>query len=168
MRDWARRWRLHGRPTLEEVAEAVARFLREGGVADPAPRPAPRGALEWVFATERAVVRLRVGEAEGEGSEPWGQVSAFLAELPDGDEENRILPLYRRMLELNFEQVADGSLGVCSRFLVYDVVFSVGPEQLRALGPSLRGLADRANAFAEELVEGFGARALEGDLPDGL
>ncbi len=130
-------------------ARAVERILLDIGVDAAAARMDVDSGYGWHFLRGSALIEVYVRPEE----RGYLQVLAPIMHLPP----NNLLPLYRRLLELNLE-LTNAALGIHE-----DVVYLYHERLLDGLDASeadviIRRLARVADELDDELVEEFGGR----------
>lgn len=139
-------------PRIEDVETAMRRLFRRFGLQDARAEWDPDGGWIWRYERRALPVEFRVRLRDERSSELAARFSVALGTLPAAD-ENRpgVLATYRRLLELNYEQIAVGALGVRESLLVYDHVFDLDRDTFSDLGEYLEWLAEQARRAADEL-----------------
>lgn len=141
-------------PRVEDVEAVMRRVLASWGLGDAEPDRDPDGDPVWRYRHGGLAVAFRAWENAERPGVVAGRFSAALGELPATEEDRpRVLAIYRRMLELNYERIAVGSLGVQEALLLYDHVFELDRETLSALQGYLEWLNAQVLEVAEALRE---------------
>ncbi len=131
-------------------AQNVEAILQQIGVTPTQARLQTEQGYGWHFRRGSAVIEIYVSEQDGRG---YLQVLAPILHLPSAG----LMPLYRRMLELNL-QLTNASLGV-----YYDVVYVFNERPLIGLDPEetnniITLVAGYADDLDNALVNEFGGR----------
>ena len=137
-------------PSLEQYANALESILAQMGLNPTEVRLNTDDGYGWSFRRGSAVIEIYVAAQNGVG---YLQVLSPILHLP----ENAILPLYRRLLELNL-QLTSAALGVYG-----DVVYVFSERPLAGLDVNeANEIVSRVAAYADDLdnalVEEFGGR----------
>jgi hypothetical protein len=144
---------LRRKSQLERHAQQIRGILTSLGVDPDSARfldePDRAG---WVMKHGSAtlIIAVSIGEDDDDG---WFSVSSLLVFLPEGD----LLPLYRRLLELNANRLCGASLGADK-----DVVLIRGDRRLKGMDAhEAEEIVQRVRLYADqiddELHEEFGA-----------
>lgn len=140
-------------PNLQEYAMTVAQILTALGI-DPnaAAMPLQEG-YGWNFKRGSALIEIYIAVQEGEG---YLQVLSPILHLPPGG----LLPLYRRLLELNMQLTA-ASMGVYQ-----DVVYVFHERPLSGMDADeantiVNLVAHYADDLDDKLLTEFGGRLYE-------
>jgi hypothetical protein len=138
------------RQSLEHHADTVEDILETLGVDPVAARIDTEEGYGWNFRRGSAIIEIYLSEQEDRG---YLQVLAPILHLP----ESGLLPLYRRLLELNL-QLTNASLGV-----YYDVVYVFNERPLEGLDATEANkivtlVAGYADDLDNTLVNEFGGR----------
>lgn len=135
---------------LEDSAAIVRTILREIGVDPDQTRLATSEGLAWAFRRGSAVVEIYLVERQDGGTL---QVLSPIMHLP----ASGLLPLYRRLLELNLT-LSNAAFGVHT-----DVVYVFNERPLAGLDPEevdhiIEQVASFADEYDDSLVSEFGGR----------
>lgn len=135
---------------IARQAQTVEAILEQIGVAPAQARLQTDQGHGWHFRRGSAVIEIYITEQKGRG---YLQVLAPIMHLPSAG----LMPLYRRMLELNL-QLTNASLGV-----YYDVVYVFNERPLDGLDPNetndiISLVAGYADDLDNQLVNEFGGR----------
>jgi len=135
---------------LEDSAAIVRTILREIGVDPDQARLATSEGLAWSFRRGSATVEIYLTERQGGGTL---QVLSPIMHLP----ASGLLPLYRRLLELNLT-ISNATFGVYT-----DVVYVFNERPLAGLDPEevdhiVEQVASFADEYDDSLVSEFGGR----------
>jgi len=137
--------------TLEHYAQTVEQILHSIGVDVAHARLADvEQGFGWSFRRGSAIIEVYISEQEDRG---YMQVLAPILHLP----ATGLLPLYRRLLELNL-QLTNASLGV-----YYDAVYVFNERPLQGLDATeanniITLVAGYADDLDNKLLEEFGGR----------
>jgi hypothetical protein len=136
--------------TLETYAGTVEQILTALNIDPAAARLNTAQGYGWSFRRGSAIIEVYVSEQEGRG---YFQVLAPILHLP----ASGLLPLYRRLLELNL-QLTNASLGV-----YYDVVYVFNERILDGLDAVeanhiIQMVASYADDLDNQLINEFGGR----------
>jgi hypothetical protein len=134
---------------LEESARTVEQILGNIGIDPVTARMQVQAGYGWNFQRGSALIEVYVTQEE----RGYLQVLSPIMHLP----QTNLLPLYRRLLELNL-QLTNASVGVHQ-----DVVYVFNERPLDGLDPIeadtiIRKLAIYADDFDNTLVEEYGGR----------
>lgn len=137
-------------PTLEHYARTVEQILAALGIDLNSARLDTEQGFGWSFRRGSAIIEVYVSEQENRG---YMQVLAPILHMPS----TGLLPLYRRLLELNL-QLTNASLGV-----YLDVVYVFNERPLTGLDPEeanniITLVAGYADDLDNMLVNEFGGR----------
>ena len=137
-------------PTLEHYAATVEKIMVDLGIDPGQSRLDTEQGFGWSFRRGSAIIEVYVSEQEGRG---YLQVLSPIIHLPSSG----LLPLYRRLLELNL-QLTNASLG-----LYYDVVYVFNERPLEGLDANeanniITLVAGYADDLDNALVNEFGGR----------
>jgi hypothetical protein len=137
-------------PTLEQYAVTVEQILAAASIDPTRSRMQTESGYGWAFQRGSARIEVYVSEQDGVG---YIQVLAPLLHLPI----NGLLPLYRRLLELNL-QLTNAALGV-----YLDVVYVFNERPLQGLdGDEANQIINLVAAYADDLddklIAEFGGR----------
>ncbi|GAB4529121.1 MAG: hypothetical protein OHK0046_48720 [Anaerolineae bacterium] len=137
-------------PTLDQYAATVESILVHLGIDPGQSRLNTEQGYGWSFRRGSAVIEVYVSEQGGRG---YMQVLSPIVHLPS----TGLLPLYRRLLELNL-QLTNASLGV-----YFDVVYVFNERPLQGLDAEeanhiITQIAAYADDLDNELVNEFGGR----------
>lgn len=137
-------------PTLTQYARTVESILAAMGVDPAQARLSTEQGYGWSFRRGSAIIEVYVSEQQGEG---YMQVLSPIMHLP----HTGLLPLYRRLLELNL-QLTNASLGV-----YYDVIYVFNERPLYGLDAeeanhTVSQIAGYADDMDNMLVNEFGGR----------
>jgi hypothetical protein len=137
-------------PTLETYAGTVEQILPLIGVDPVTARMNTEGGFGWSFQRGSAVIEVFVSQQNGVG---YLQVLSPIMHLPISN----LLPLYRRLLELNL-QLTNASLGV-----YLDVVYVFTERPLEGMDANeantiINLLSAYADDLDDKLVAEFGGR----------
>jgi hypothetical protein len=138
------------KPTLETYAATVEQILTAIRVDPLAARMKMEEGFGWSFQRGSAIIEIFVSQQNGVG---FFQVLSPIMHLPI----NGLLPLYRRLLELNL-QLTNASLGV-----YLDVVYVFSERPLDGLDANeantiITMVASYADDLDDKLVQEFGGR----------
>lgn len=138
------------RRTLESYAVTVEDILRTLSIPPEDARLPTEDGFGWTFRRGSAIIEVYVSEQEERG---YFQVLSPIMHLSNGG----LLPLYRRLLELNL-QLTNASLGV-----YYDVVYVFNERNLEGLDAVeanniMALVAGYADDLDNQLVDEFGGR----------
>lgn len=136
--------------TLKQHAATVEDILKSLGVDLNRARLDIEHGYGWTFRRGSANIEIYISEQEDRG---YMQVIAPILHLP----ETGLLPLYRRLLELNL-QLTNASLGI-----FYDVIYVFNERPLEGLDASeanniITLVAGYADELDNQLVNEFGGR----------
>lgn len=136
-------------PLIQQV-QSVEKILQQIGVSPAQARLKLEQGYGWHFRRGSAVIEIYITEQGGRG---YLQVLSPIMHLPSAG----LMPLYRRMLELNL-QLTNASLGV-----YYDVVYVFNERPLVGLDPEetnniITLVAGYADDLDNQLVNEFGGR----------
>ncbi|MEQ8671839.1 MAG: YbjN domain-containing protein [Aggregatilineales bacterium] len=136
--------------TLEHHAMVVESILKTLNVNPVDARLETQQGFGWNFRRGSAIIEIYVSE---QGDRGFLQVLAPIIHLPT----TNLLPLYRRLLELNL-QLTNASLGV-----FYDVVYVFNERPLQGLDANetndvITLVAGYADSLDNDLVNEFGGR----------
>jgi hypothetical protein len=136
--------------TLEHHANTVEDILEAIGVDPIQARLHTEQGFGWNFRRGSATIEVYVSEQDGRG---YLQVLAPILHLPG----TNLLPLYRRLLELNL-QLTNASLGV-----YFDVVYVFNERPLEGLDSNetnniITLVAGYADDLDNQLISEFGGR----------
>jgi hypothetical protein len=136
--------------SLQHHAGTVEDILNTLGVNAPQARVRTEEGFGWHFRRGSAIIEIYISEQEDRG---YLQVIAPILHIP----ESGLLPLYRRLLELNL-QLTNASLGI-----YYDVVYVFNERPLEGLDASeanniITLVAGYADDLDNQLVNEFGGR----------
>ncbi len=142
--------RLPNNPSLEAYAAAVEQILANIGIDPVRARMPTDSGFGWNFQRGSAVIEVFVSQQDGVG---YLQVLSPIMHLPP----NSLLPLYRRLLELNL-QLTNAALGIH-----LDVVYVFIERPLDGLDANeTNGIINTVAAYADDLddklVAEFGGR----------
>ena len=134
---------------LEQSAGTVEQILANIGVDPVAARMKVQAGYGWNFQRGSALIEVYITQEE----RGYLQVLSPIMHLP----QTNLLPLYRRLLELNL-QLTNASVGVHQ-----DVIYVFNERPLEGLDPTeadsiIRKLAIYADELDNSLVEEFGGR----------
>lgn len=134
---------------LEQSAMTVEQILANIGVDPVSARMSVQAGYGWNFQRGSALIEVYITQEE----RGYLQVLSPIMHLPT----TNLLPLYRRLLELNL-QLTNASVGVHQ-----DVVYVFNERPLEGLDPAeadsiIRKLAIYADELDNSLVEEFGGR----------
>ena len=137
-------------PTLAQYAATVDSILNALGIPPSSARLDTEQGYGWSFRRGSAIIEVYVSQQEGRG---YMQVLSPILHLPT----TGLLPLYRRLLELNL-QLTNASLGV-----YLDVVYVFNERPLEGLDANeanniLTLVAGYADDLDNMLVSEFGGR----------
>lgn len=141
----------YSRPqSLEHHRDTVEQILVTIGVEPAHARLETEQGFGWNFRRGSAIIEIYVSEQDDRG---YLQVLAPIVHLPP----QNLLPLYRRLLELNL-QLTNASLGV-----YYDTVYVFNERSLQGLDHNetneiITLVAGYADDLDNKLVEEFGGR----------
>ncbi len=135
---------------LDDHVGLVQNILREIGVDPDQARLATTEGLGWAFRRGSAIVEIYLVQRDGAGSL---KVLSPIMHLPSSG----LLPLYRRLLEMNLT-LSNAAFGVYS-----DVVFVFSERPLDGLDPQevdhiIEQVARFADEYDDRLVSEFGGR----------
>lgn len=135
---------------LEHHADTVENILASLNIDLDEARLSTEQGFGWSFRRGSAIIEVYISEHDGDG---YLQVLAPIIIIP----ESGLLPLYRRLLELNL-QLTNASLGV-----YYDVVYVFTERPLQGLDSVeadaiIRTVAEYADDLDNSLVSEFGGR----------
>lgn len=135
---------------LEHHADTVEDILGSLNINLDEARLSTEQGFGWSFRRGSAIIEVYISEHDGEG---YLQVLAPILIIP----ESGILPLYRRLLELNL-QLTNASLGV-----FFEVVYVFSERPLQGLDSIeadaiIRTVAEYADDLDNNLVSEFGGR----------
>ena len=135
---------------LEQHADTVENILASLNVNLDEARLSTEQGFGWSFRRGTAIIEVYISEHEGDG---YLQVLAPIIVIP----ENGLLPLYRRLLELNL-QLTNASLGI-----YLDVVYVFSERPLQGLesveaDAIIKMVAEYADDLDNNLVSEFGGR----------
>jgi len=138
------------RPSLEQYATTVDSILSALGINPANARLDTEQGFGWSFRRGSAIIEVYVSEQDGRG---YMQVLSPILHLPT----TGLLPLYRRLLELNL-QLTNASLGV-----YLDVVYVFNERPLQGLDAAeanniITLVAGYADDLDNMLVNEFGGR----------
>lgn len=138
------------RQALEHYAATVDNILADLGVDPGQSRLSIDNGFGWTFRRGSAIIEIYISAQEDRG---FLQVLAPIMHIPP----TNVLPLYRRLLELNL-QLTNASLGV-----YFDVVYVFHERPLQGLDASeanqiITMVAGYADDLDNELVDEFGGR----------
>jgi len=136
--------------SLDHHKTNVEQILAKIGVDPVQARLETEQGYGWNFRRGSAIIEIYISEQDDKS---YLQVLSPIAHLP----AQGLLPLYRRMLELNL-QLTNASLGV-----YYDTVYVFNERSLEGLDPSetndiITLVAGYADDLDNKLVEEFGGR----------
>lgn len=142
--------RLPSSPSLEAYAVTVEQILANIGIDPVRARMPMDSGFGWNFQRGSAVIEVFVSQQDGIG---YLQVLSPIMHLP----ANSLLPLYRRLLELNL-QLTNAALGIH-----LDVVYVFIERPLEGLDANeTNGVINTVAAYADDLddklVAEFGGR----------
>ena len=135
---------------LQRYAAVVEQILAAAGVDVAAARMATETGFGWTFVRGSATIELYVSEQDGTG---YLQVLSPIIHLPS----NGLLPLYRRLLEMNL-QLTNAAIGVHE-----DKVYVFSERPLEGLdGAEANTIINLVSGYADELddklIAEFGGR----------
>lgn len=135
---------------LEHHADTVEQILVTIGVEPAHARLETEQGFGWNFRRGSAIIEIYISEQDDRG---YLQVISPIVHLPP----QNLLPLYRRLLELNL-QLTNASLGV-----YYDTVYVFNERSLQGLDHTetneiITLVAGYADDLDNKLVEEFGGR----------
>ena len=144
------RSRATGENALEVYAGTIEQILTSVGIDPVRARMRTETGFGWSFQRNSAVIEIFVSQQEGLG---YLQVLSPIMHLPI----NGLLPLYRRLLELNL-QLTNAALGV-----YLDVVYVFNERPLEGLDGNeantiINLVAGYADDLDDKLVQEFGGR----------
>ncbi|MEM9952255.1 MAG: YbjN domain-containing protein [Chloroflexota bacterium] len=136
--------------SLQQHAITVEQILASIGVAPDRARMSTESGYGWSFQRGSALIEVYIAEQE---DREYLQVLSPLMYLPSGS----LLPLYRRLLELNLS-LTNASLGI-----YLDVVYVFNERPLDGLDASeadfiIKQIAEYADDLDNQLVNEFGGR----------
>jgi hypothetical protein len=139
-----------GQTTIQQHARVIDAILAQIGLNPEEVRMATDEGYGWSFRRGSAVIEVYLSEHSGIG---YLQVLSPIIHIP----EEAVLPLYRRLLELNL-QLTSAALGVYN-----DVVYVFYERPLQGLDASeandiIAKVAGYADDLDNRLVEEFGGR----------
>lgn len=142
--------RATGENPLEAYASTIEQILASVGVDPVKARMRTETGFGWSFQRNSAVIEIFVSQQDGVG---YFQVLSPIMHLPI----NALLPLYRRLLELNL-QLTNAALGV-----YLDVVYVFSERPLEGMDGSeantiINMVASYADDLDDKLVAEFGGR----------
>jgi hypothetical protein len=142
--------RATGENPLEAYASTIEQILASVGVDPAKARMRTETGFGWSFQRNSAVIEIFVSQQDGVG---YFQVLSPIMHLPI----NALLPLYRRLLELNL-QLTNAALGV-----YLDVVYVFSERPLEGMDGSeantiINMVASYADDLDDKLVAEFGGR----------
>ncbi|MCA0457094.1 MAG: YbjN domain-containing protein [Chloroflexi bacterium] len=142
--------RATGENALEVYAGTIEQILTSVGIDPVRARMRTETGFGWSFQRNSAVIEIFVSQQDGVG---YLQVLSPIMHLPI----NGLLPLYRRLLELNL-QLTNAALGV-----YLDVVYVFNERPLEGLDGSeantiINLVASYADDLDDKLVQEFGGR----------
>lgn len=137
-------------PTLETYAGTVEEILRQLNIDPVQARMNIETGFGWTFQRGSATIELYVSQQNGIG---YFQALAPIMHLPI----NALLPLYRRLLELNM-QLTNAAIGVYT-----DVVYVFSERPLEGMDSNeantiINLVASYADDLDDKLVSEFGGR----------
>ncbi len=142
--------RATGENALESYAATIEQILAAVGVDPVKARMRTETGFGWSFQRNSAVIEIFVSQQDGIG---YLQVLSPIMHLPI----NALLPLYRRLLELNL-QLTNAALGV-----YLDVVYVFSERPLEGMDGNeantiINMVASYADDLDDKLVAEFGGR----------
>ncbi len=142
--------RTTGEAALEVYAATIEQILTSVGVDPVASRMRTETGFGWSFQRNSAVIEIFVSQQDGVG---YLQVLSPIVHLPI----NSLLPLYRRLLELNL-QLTNAALGV-----YLDVIYLFSERPLEGMDGNeantiINMVAGYADDLDDKLVAEFGGR----------
>ncbi len=142
--------RAAGEIPLESYASTIEQILASVGVDPVKARMRTETGFGWSFQRNSAVIEIFVSQQDGIG---YFQALSPIMHLPI----NALLPLYRRLLELNL-QLTNAALGV-----YMDVVYVFSERPLEGMDGSeantiINMVASYADDLDDKLVAEFGGR----------
>ncbi len=142
--------RQQGAPRIDQYAQTVEAILANIGIDPAAARMAMSDGFGWSFQRGSAMIEIYVTQKDTGG---YLQVLSPIAHLP----MTGLLPLYRRLLELNL-QMTEAALGVYT-----DIVFVFVERPLDGLDAGeadqiINNVAAYADELDDKLVSEFGGR----------
>ncbi len=142
--------RATGETALEVYAGTIEQILTAVGIDPVRARMRTETGFGWSFQRNSAVIEIFVSQQDGVG---YLQVLSPIMHLPI----NGLLPLYRRLLELNL-QLTNAALGV-----YLDVVYVFNERPLEGLDGNeantiINMVASYADDLDDKLVQEFGGR----------
>ena len=145
-----RNTRATGENALEAYAATIEQILATVGVDPVKSRMRTETGFGWSFQRNSAVIEIFVSQQDGVG---YLQVLSPIVHLPI----NALLPLYRRLLELNL-QLTNAALGV-----YLDVVYVFSERPLEGMDGNeansiINLVASYADDLDDKLVAEFGGR----------
>lgn len=142
--------RATGENAIEAYAATIEQILTAVGIDAVQARMRTETGFGWSFQRNSAVIEIFVSQQDGVG---YLQVLSPIMHLPI----NGLLPLYRRLLELNL-QLTNAALGV-----YLDVVYVFNERPLEGLDGNeantiINMVASYADDLDDKLVQEFGGR----------
>lgn len=142
--------RATGENALESYAATIEQILAGVGVDPVSARMRTETGFGWSFQRNSAVIEIYVSQQDGIG---YLQVLSPIIHLPS----NALLPLYRRLLELNLQLTA-AALGV-----YLDIVYVFSERPLEGMDATeantiINVVASYADDLDDKLVAEFGGR----------
>ncbi len=142
--------RQQGAPRIEQYAQTVEAILANIGIDPAQARMAMSDGFGWSFQRGSAMIEIYVTQKDTGG---YLQVLSPIAHLP----MTGLLPLYRRLLELNL-QMTEAALGVYT-----DIVFVFVERPLDGLDAGeadqiINNVAAYADELDDKIVSEFGGR----------
>ncbi len=142
--------RQQGAPRIEQYAQTVEAILANIGIDPAQARMAMSDGFGWSFQRGSATIEIYVTQKETGG---YLQVLSPIAHLP----MTGLLPLYRRLLELNL-QMTEAALGVYTEIVFVFVERPLDGLDANEADQIINNVAAYADELDDKLVSEFGGR----------
>lgn len=141
---------------IKKATKLIDSVLAESGLAGLEPVvDEEHQALVWSFSADSAEVFILLspgGDEDGSGG--MLQVRSLVACLP----ETNVLPLYRKLLELNGEELIGASFGVSGHYVLLYASRNTKDLDKSEVEQMIHTVAMLADVYDDQLVEEFGCR----------